>query len=167
MFFSPWIRTFLRSVEKPIVSSCCVFVMVITMDWVRFERRRSFRLQCVWEWTGERECDSRFSSADGPNSVWEAGSRREVTAKFVKSNKISTLVTFDDFGVSGHVNHIQCSNGVRMTAPDNVSVWALRSTNRTQAHISDIFSVLYTNTRVLSEFYWTTSPLALSLRNHP
>eukprot|EP00938_MAST-03A_sp_MAST-3A-sp1_P007438 g7438.t1 len=128
MFFSPWIRTFMRSsnVDR-------LFVLCLSngdYDGLGEVREKEIVQAAVClGLDGENVNvirDSRL--ADGPNSVWKEEAIRGHVAKFVESNKISTLVTFDDFGVSGHVNHIHCSMGVRMTAPDTVSVWTLRST---------------------------------------
>ena len=37
---------------------------------------------------------------------WESGKVKEVIQNYVKENNIKAVVSFDDQGVSGHLNHI-------------------------------------------------------------
>ncbi|CAJ1017906.1 N-acetyl-D-acetylglucosaminylphosphatidylinositol deacetylase [Leishmania guyanensis] len=51
---------------------------------------------------------------DGMGNVWSPlVIRREVESYMQKAGNISTIVTFDKYGVSGHPNHIAVHNGVR------------------------------------------------------
>ncbi|KAG5510988.1 hypothetical protein GH5_07189 [Leishmania sp. Ghana 2012 LV757] len=51
---------------------------------------------------------------DGMHSVWSPLLiRREIESYMQKAGNISTIVTFDKYGVSGHPNHIAVHNGVR------------------------------------------------------
>jgi Uncharacterized proteins, LmbE homologs len=51
---------------------------------------------------------------DGPNESWSSDVIREVLRKFLKEKKITqaVLLTFDELGVSGHVNHMDVHKGV-------------------------------------------------------
>lgn len=51
---------------------------------------------------------------DGMRSVWNSSLiRREIESYMQKAGNISTVVTFDRYGVSGHPNHIAVHNGVQ------------------------------------------------------
>ncbi|GET86243.1 N-acetylglucosaminylphosphatidylinositoldeacety la se [Leishmania tarentolae] len=51
---------------------------------------------------------------DGMRNVWSPLLiRREIESYMQKAGNISTIVTFDKYGVSGHPNHIAVHNGVR------------------------------------------------------
>jgi len=130
MFFSPWIRTFLRRRRSNVEG---LFVLCLSNgngDGLGKVREKEILEASVCLGMRKENIkviqDSRLP--DGLKNVWKTEAIREHVLKFVKSNKISTLLTFDDFGVSGHINHIGCSQGVQETAPDNVAVWILRST---------------------------------------
>ncbi|KAK7197013.1 N-acetyl-D-acetylglucosaminylphosphatidylinositol deacetylase [Novymonas esmeraldas] len=51
---------------------------------------------------------------DGMERVWSPSLiRREIEAYLQRAGNISTIVTFDKYGVSGHPNHVSVHNGVR------------------------------------------------------
>jgi len=70
------------------------------------ERRKKEFVKAVETYGAEGECVARFE--DGP----ERWNRNEIS-DFVKTQvadfKASVIVTFDSYGVSGHVNHQSCS----------------------------------------------------------
>ncbi|KAG5510507.1 hypothetical protein JKF63_06804 [Porcisia hertigi] len=54
------------------------------------------------------------SLQDGMHNLWNPSLiHREVESYMQKAGNISTIVTFDKYGVSGHPNHIAVHNGVR------------------------------------------------------
>ncbi|KPI83343.1 N-acetylglucosaminyl-phosphatidylinositol deacetylase [Leptomonas seymouri] len=56
----------------------------------------------------------RAELQDGMRNAWcTTAIRREIEAYMQKAGNISTIVTFDKYGVSGHPNHIAVHNGVR------------------------------------------------------
>ena len=139
MFFSPWIRTFLRSSNAD-----RLFVLCLSngnYDGLGTIREKEI-IQATTCLGMKKENvsvirDSRL--ADGPKSVWKEETIRAHVTKFVETNKISTLITFDDYGISGHINHVHCSKGVRCTAPGAVSVWILRSTQSNSSSYLEYF----------------------------
>ena len=50
---------------------------------------------------------------DGMKSVWTEQSVARNVRYFVQKWNIETLITFDDYGVSGHPNHIAAYQGVK------------------------------------------------------
>ncbi|EQC28409.1 hypothetical protein SDRG_13738 [Saprolegnia diclina VS20] len=72
--------------------------------------------------------DARFQ--DGMKSIWTPADVATATLAFVAKHKIDTMVTFDDYGVSGHPNHISVHNGVKhalATSPLPLHAYALDS----------------------------------------
>ncbi|RMX69042.1 hypothetical protein DD238_005459 [Peronospora effusa] len=82
---------------------------------------------------------------DGMENQWEVAHIAVIVADYVQKNEIDAVFTFDDYGVSGHPNHIATYNGVKqaiceqqekcntLTAEDGketkaVRGWALEST---------------------------------------
>jgi len=50
---------------------------------------------------------------DGMNQCWGRGVISDMVTQFIRVNNISTLLTFDQFGISNHPNHIATHEGVR------------------------------------------------------
>jgi N-acetylglucosaminylphosphatidylinositol deacetylase len=50
---------------------------------------------------------------DGMKQEWPLSAVTEQTQKYVEKNDIKGIITFDDYGVSGHPNHIAAYKGVR------------------------------------------------------
>jgi N-acetylglucosaminylphosphatidylinositol deacetylase len=54
---------------------------------------------------------------DHPEEWWDTDTIAKVVEKVVKRWKIDAIITFDDYGVSGHINHRAVSAGVRYIIP--------------------------------------------------
>ncbi|PYH42910.1 PIG-L family deacetylase [Aspergillus saccharolyticus JOP 1030-1] len=68
---------------------------------------------------------------DNPKAWWDEDLIREQVAQYVQQWQIDLLYTFDDGGVSGHINHRAVSAGVRKfihTTPNAPPVYMLQST---------------------------------------
>ncbi|KAI3643382.1 hypothetical protein MP228_012937 [Amoeboaphelidium protococcarum] len=62
------------------------------------------------------------SMLDSPHTYWESHVVSDVINDFVRKNKVNCVFTFDDYGVSGHRNHISVYNGVkRMIQSQNMA----------------------------------------------
>ncbi|XP_019076900.1 uncharacterized protein LOC100855158 isoform X4 [Vitis vinifera] len=71
---------------------------------------------------------------DGFGKVWNHALLAKIIEEEVISHAIDTIITFDDYGVSGHCNHIDVHRGLcRMllhdTSERNIEAWELVSTN--------------------------------------
>lgn len=79
---------------------------------------------------------------DGMEENWDVTHVAAIVTKYIEEHGINTVFTFDDYGVSGHPNHIITHYGVKLcihklhdtaTAADkekkSVCGWALESTN--------------------------------------
>lgn len=59
---------------------------------------------------------------DGFKNKWDSKMIQNYVNIFVEKNKLDVLITFDDYGISGHPNHIDISNGV-----ENYEIYHLQS----------------------------------------
>ncbi|KAF0719201.1 Aste57867_1203 [Aphanomyces stellatus] len=78
---------------------------------------RSKELKAVWTYFGFNPFklsilnDPRFQ--DGMKAVWTPDDVASVVLKYCEDNVIDTIITFDDYGISGHPNHISVHHGVK------------------------------------------------------
>ncbi|KAI7853035.1 putative deacetylase LmbE-like domain-containing protein [Circinella umbellata] len=50
---------------------------------------------------------------DGMKNTWSSTLIADILKDYVSKHKIDTIITFDDYGVSGHPNHIAAYNGAK------------------------------------------------------
>ncbi|CAN1804235.1 N-acetylglucosaminyl-phosphatidylinositol de-N-acetylase [Linum perenne] len=67
---------------------------------------------------------------DGFGLVWDHGLLSKIINEEVTSHQIDTIITFDDYGVSGHCNHCDVHNGVR-----SVSNWFIMCNHQVSNNI--------------------------------
>jgi len=63
---------------------------------------------------------------DDQHVVWDPQSVAETLFFYIKKLKINNLITFDNYGVSGHLNHQSIYNGVRYLQKDQTKKIAVR-----------------------------------------
>ena len=68
---------------------------------------------------------------DSPTAWWPEEAVAKQVAKYVKSWKVDAILTFDNGGVSGHVNHRAVSAGIRhlLTTTSTICVFENKSVN--------------------------------------
>ncbi|XP_043715179.1 probable N-acetylglucosaminyl-phosphatidylinositol de-N-acetylase isoform X3 [Telopea speciosissima] len=70
---------------------------------------------------------------DGFNKIWSHRLLANIVKEEVSSQSIDLIITFDNYGVSGHKNHCDVHHGVRMALYENsqrnIEAWELISTN--------------------------------------
>ncbi|KAM7500658.1 hypothetical protein LguiA_025072 [Lonicera macranthoides] len=70
---------------------------------------------------------------DGFGKVWNCSLLSRIIEEEIDSHAIDLIITFDNYGVSGHCNHCDVSQGVRRllhtTSQRNIEAWELVSTN--------------------------------------
>jgi len=107
--------------------------------------------------------DSRL--VDGMKTKWDLEVAESYIKQFIAKHDIRTLITFDDYGVSGHGNHIACYQAVRRLVTLNNSDligYRLISTNIIRKFFSvfDVpFSVLESSLFDDVLFFHTPNPL--------
>ncbi|ETV98885.1 hypothetical protein H310_08379 [Aphanomyces invadans] len=90
--------------------------------------------------------DPRFQ--DGMKAVWAPADVAGAVAKYVNRHNIDEIFTFDDYGVSGHPNHISVHYGVKHALtngllPSSVRVYQLESTSIWRKYIGAL-DVIFT-----------------------
>ena len=103
---------------------------------------------------------------DGPNNNWNHILILEKIVKTIQTFDILNLLTFDEYGVSGHINHCAIAksilrDNVRLS---NVNVHFLQSVNiiRKYLGILDILSILYMPKKSIT----FTTDLACLIKTH-
>jgi N-acetylglucosaminylphosphatidylinositol deacetylase len=85
---------------------------------------------------------------DGMRNVWSATLiRKEVESYMQKAGNISTIVTFDRYGVSGHPNHIAVHNGVlelKESMPPGLIYLQLRTRSLFTKYVGPLAALPYT-----------------------
>ncbi|OQR82505.1 hypothetical protein ACHHYP_15916 [Achlya hypogyna] len=72
--------------------------------------------------------DPRFQ--DGMKSIWTEADVASTTLAHVEKHGIDTIFTFDDYGISGHPNHISVHRGVKHALAQSLprlQAWCLES----------------------------------------
>ncbi|CDK25921.1 unnamed protein product [Kuraishia capsulata CBS 1993] len=98
---------------------------------------------------------------DGMNIIWDASKIAQEISGYVSSlqmdSKSLSILTFDEFGISGHPNHISMYNGCLEFAKlskEKVSVWTLRTWPLYQKYSGFLLSMLEISQRLYLNFGW-------------
>ncbi|CAO3625104.1 unnamed protein product [Cunninghamella echinulata] len=77
---------------------------------------------------------------DGMKNTWSSKTIANIIQDYVTKHKIDTIITFDDYGVSGHPNHIASYFGVKEYAQNHpdIQVYKLLSINLLRKYILTI-----------------------------
>lgn len=83
---------------------------------------------------------------DGENHVWHKQSLQKLIIDEILANNITELITFDEYGVSGHSNHqtiYTVAKSIKLKI-DYVKFYTLKSINRVQKYLAFFdFSIFY------------------------
>ncbi|RHX96847.1 hypothetical protein DYB25_010098 [Aphanomyces astaci] len=97
--------------------------------------------------------DPRFQ--DGMKSVWTSEDVAATVAKYANEHAIDAIFTFDEYGVSGHPNHISVHHGVKRALhhqlPSAVNAYALESTPMWRKYIGAL-DVIFTEPSEAAQF---------------
>ena len=131
MFFGPTIRYF-RTASQ-------VFLLCLsTGNYEGLGEARAQELMLSVRKLGIRSDNVKISDRtdlpDSPTVKWNSATVAKEVASFVKLCEPDIIITFDSSGVSGHVNHVATSEGVRHAAGnqmlgENVLLYQLDSVN--------------------------------------
>jgi Uncharacterized proteins, LmbE homologs len=164
MFFLPTLYTLVNNSEhnfcshttsSPSSSSCTYFPypMAITINGYD-SRKELLQAAAIISDKIEVTIIHDWKLQDGPNESWSSDVIREVLRKFLKEKKITqaVLLTFDELGVSGHVNHMDVHKGVmdfyhkKIDIVTDLELWTLYSVKNVFVKylpLGDIFKILY------------------------
>ncbi|KAL6080606.1 N-acetylglucosaminyl-phosphatidylinositol de-N-acetylase [Balamuthia mandrillaris] len=81
---------------------------------------------------------------DGPENEWDTKLIAKIVSQFVSAHRIDSVITFDEFGVSSHPNHIAVYNGVRdiLSSGAQCQVFKLTTTSLLRKY-TGLVDVLY------------------------
>ncbi|KAL8042787.1 hypothetical protein ABFX02_09G075700 [Erythranthe guttata] len=79
---------------------------------------------------------------DGFGKVWDSNLLASIIDKETRLHSIDLVITFDDYGISGHCNHRDVHRGVRKLLHDSsgkhLEAWELVSTNIVRKYIGPV-----------------------------
>ncbi|KAK2987099.1 hypothetical protein RJ640_009558 [Escallonia rubra] len=87
---------------------------------------------------------------DGFGKVWNYNLLARILEEEMQTIVVDLIITFDDYGVSGHCNHRDLNQGVRKLLHDSsrdIEAWELVSTNTLRKYSGPVdvwLSILYT-----------------------
>ncbi|RAK80053.1 PIG-L family deacetylase [Aspergillus fijiensis CBS 313.89] len=129
LFFSP---TILYHRTNPEVTRALLVLSCGNYNGLGDTRQEEIHRSCDRLGIAPERCIvlDRGDLQDNPKAWWDQDLIREVVAQYVQQWHIDLLYTFDDGGVSGHVNHRAVSGGVRkfiQTTPTAPPAYMLQS----------------------------------------
>ncbi|KAI8379505.1 putative deacetylase LmbE-like domain-containing protein [Radiomyces spectabilis] len=117
MFFGPTIAA-LRSHSKTRIHLLCLSTG--NADGLGTQRKKELVKSCQVLGIQPAQVKSldHPDLQDGMNQTWSSSVVAAAVKNYVVKNKIDTVITFDDHGVSGHPNHIAAYNGAKQAASE-------------------------------------------------
>ncbi|XP_059666184.1 uncharacterized protein LOC132311998 isoform X2 [Cornus florida] len=104
---------------------------------------------------------------DGFGKVWDCNLLAKIIEKEISTHVIDVIITFDNYGVSGHCNHQDVNRGVSKLLHDtlqrNIEAWELVSTNILRKYSGPVdiwFSFVYA-------MYYSSGQMHCLLNKHP
>ncbi|XP_059668611.1 probable N-acetylglucosaminyl-phosphatidylinositol de-N-acetylase isoform X1 [Cornus florida] len=105
---------------------------------------------------------------DGFGRVWDCNFLAKIIEKETFTHVIDVIITFDNYGVSGHCNHQDVNRGVSKLLHDtpqrNIEAWELVSTNILRKYTGPVdiwFSFVYATT------YYPSGQMRCLVNEHP
>lgn len=80
---------------------------------------------------------------DSASAIWPPHLIRQYVADYVRQHKISKVITFDQFGVSGHSNHVAIHNSLKNSLNGSAELWQLQTKPLWRKYLS-VFDLLFT-----------------------
>ena len=165
MFFAPTILSISKSQPQSI------FVVCLSNgnfygSGVQRESELSASLDIFGVSKENRVLINEPSLQDGPNNFWDYNVITEIVLKLVETKRIRNILTFDDYGVSGHRNHCDIAKALYSSRSkfSHVNILFLESISifRKYLGIFDLLYVLFTN----KNFTFTNTPRGLLKTNY-
>lgn len=85
--------------------------------------------------------------SDDPGVAWNKTIIKEVLLKYIEKLSLDTIITFDDYGVSGHLNHISIYRAMQTMyskghLPVGTQVFCLKSVNLLRKYVGIVDCML-------------------------
>ncbi|KAL1970285.1 hypothetical protein VTN77DRAFT_5445 [Rasamsonia byssochlamydoides] len=118
LFFSPSI---LHAWGNPHVNRAILVLSSGNYDGLGEERKAEAKASCATLGIAPDRCVvlNHPDLQDNPKKWWDEDVVKDVLQKHVRMWNIDLIITFDQYGISGHVNHRSVSNGVRKYSIEN------------------------------------------------
>jgi len=107
------------------------------------------------------ECVNAPYLQDGFDQVWKQEKVAYHVERFVHEHNINQIITFDDYGVSGHPNHISTYHGVKFALQNlsMISAFRLKSYSMIDKYILGTLQFVYRMVFKNEQTILTTDPL--------
>lgn len=111
-----------------IVLNCCIYIyswklqLILSANGTFFignfyglaeQRIKEFRASCENLGISQENIICLDSFEDDPKVLWQKQAVAQVIADYTDRLNCATIFTFDQFGISGHLNHISTFTGVK------------------------------------------------------
>ncbi|GAA5917647.1 hypothetical protein JCM8208_006173 [Rhodotorula glutinis] len=131
-FFAPTILNLLDSPHNPQASLLCLSIG--NHDGLGDTRRQELGASCAALGIARDRCTALDLPAlpDDPKVWWETEAVEEVVRRYVKAWNVDAIISFDDYGVSGHANHRALSSALSSIAATDSTfppLYAVESTS--------------------------------------
>ena len=107
MFFGPAVRVLAEL-------GCNLHVLCLSKGLGSTKRENELRESCRVMGIAECSCIDDIRLVDGMDEEWEEEAVKEHVLAILNKRLVDLIITFDDYGVSGHPNHIAVSRGTRL-----------------------------------------------------
>ncbi|CAL1289577.1 unnamed protein product [Larinioides sclopetarius] len=146
MFFAPTILNLLRQ-------DCCVYLICLSSGGFydeSFIRKKELRKSCkiLGIPAGNLIIIEHSQLPDNPQNKWSRLKVSSIILKYIRRLSITVVISFDEYGISGHLNHIALCEGVKylslkgLLSPD-CDVFLLKSVFLVQKYLGFIFVPLF------------------------
>ncbi|GBM30848.1 N-acetylglucosaminyl-phosphatidylinositol de-N-acetylase [Araneus ventricosus] len=146
MFFAPTILNLLRQ-------GCCVYLLCLSSGGFYDEssiRKKELRESCkvLGIPAGNLIIIEHSQLPDNPQNKWSRLKVSSIILKYIRRLSITVVISFDEYGISGHLNHIAVCEGVKylslkgQLSPD-CEVFLLKSVFLVQKYLGFIFVPLF------------------------
>ncbi|XP_011073201.1 probable N-acetylglucosaminyl-phosphatidylinositol de-N-acetylase isoform X3 [Sesamum indicum] len=135
--------------QRVIMCTYCACQLAMQMAWEVLEKKSStwpllfsrFQPGKYIFWT-IRICRFFLNGLDGFGKVWDWNLLSSIIDKEMSAHSIDLIITFDEYGISGHCNHCDVHQGVRKLVHDtsgrHFEAWELVSTNIVRKYIGPV-----------------------------
>ncbi|CAD2095370.1 N-acetylglucosaminylphosphatidylinositol deacetylase, putative [Plasmodium vinckei lentum] len=135
MFFLPTLKLLFNNKDKTEI-----FILSLSNgNYYGIGKIREKEFTKVWSYLGGHP--DNYKIMDDPNlqdgwNPWNEQYISKVLSKFCSKRNIKKVLTFDDYGVSGHPNHISVYKGAQILAKSkSIQLFSLCSTNLIQKYL--------------------------------
>ncbi|WBY58651.1 N-acetylglucosaminyl-phosphatidylinositol de-N-acetylase [Plasmodium yoelii yoelii] len=135
MFFLPTLKLLFNNKNKTEI-----FILSLSNgNYYGIGKVREKEFTKVWSYLGGHP--NNYKIIDDPNmqdgwNPWNEQYVSKVLSKFCSKRNIKKILTFDEYGVSGHPNHISVYKGAQILAKSkNIQLFSLHSTNLIQKYL--------------------------------